>query len=212
MKIAPIKNKKFGGVVTNVKLKNISEVECSEIKESFLELDFLLFPRQFLTDEENIHFGERFGTLEFGAQSFANQKKNEDGTYGEILGHNIQKMRTNLGNEHWHTDSTYTENTPQFTMLYSIKTPEKGKGNTLFASQYASYANLSEEYQKKIKGLRAVFSADGSISKTVIKYGMLAYYTNWNCMMLMVMFLRRRRGTRRRRIFYFATNINVFCG
>ena len=63
MKITPIKNKKFGGVVTNVKLKNISEVECSEIKESFLELGFLLFPRQFLTDEENIHFGERFARL-----------------------------------------------------------------------------------------------------------------------------------------------------
>jgi alpha-ketoglutarate-dependent taurine dioxygenase len=97
MKIAPIKNKKFGGVVTNVKLKNISEVECSEIKESFLELGFLLFPRQFLTDEENIHFGERFGTLEFGAQSFANQKKNKDGIYGEILGYNIQKMRNYSG-------------------------------------------------------------------------------------------------------------------
>ena len=100
MKIAPIKNKKFGGVVTNVKLKNISEVECSEIKESFLELGFLLFPRQFLTEQEKIHFGERFGTLEFGAQSFANQKKNENGEYGEILGHNIQRMRTNLGNEY----------------------------------------------------------------------------------------------------------------
>ena len=75
MKIAPIKNKKFGGVVTNVKLKNISDVECSGIKEAFLNLGFLLFPRQFLTDEENIHFGECFGTLEFGAQSIANQKK-----------------------------------------------------------------------------------------------------------------------------------------
>tara|TARA_B100001123_G_C15319590_1_gene1027446 strand:+ start:2515 stop:3369 length:855 start_codon:yes stop_codon:yes gene_type:complete len=70
--------------------------------------------------------------------------------------------------EGWHTDSTYTKNPPEFTMLYSIKTPQKGKGNTKFASQYASYENLSKDYKEKINNLSALFSADGPISKTVI--------------------------------------------
>ena len=46
--------------------------------------------------------------------------------------------------EGWHTDSTYTPQPPKFTMLYSIKTPEKGKGNTRFASQYLSYESLDQ--------------------------------------------------------------------
>ena len=157
MKIAPIKNKKFGGVVTNVKLKNISEVECSEIKESFLELGFLLFPRQFLTDEENIHFGERFGTLEFGAQSFANQKKNKDGTYGEILGHNIQKMRTNLGNEYWHTDSTYRPLSSKCAILSAVKVTQEG-GETELADMRSGYADLKESIKNRISDLSAYHS------------------------------------------------------
>ncbi len=51
-------------------------------------------------------------------------------------------------------------------MLYSIKTPTKGKGNTKFASQYLSYENLNEDVKGKIKNLKAIFSADGPISKT----------------------------------------------
>ena len=68
--------------------------------------------------------------------------------------------------EGWHTDSTYTKEPPQYTMLYSIKSPPRGKGNTLFASQYESYKNLPDEYKNKIEHLKAVFSADGPISKT----------------------------------------------
>ena len=51
-------------------------------------------------------------------------------------------------------------------MLYSVKTPEKGKGNTLFASQYRSYETLDDSMKEKLKNLKAVFSADGPISKT----------------------------------------------
>jgi taurine dioxygenase len=51
-------------------------------------------------------------------------------------------------------------------MLYSIKSPPKGKGNTLFASQYESYQKLPGELKEKIQSLKAVFSADGPISKT----------------------------------------------
>ena len=38
-----------------------------------------------------------------------------------------------LFGEGWHTDSTYTKEPPRFTMLYSIKSPPKGKGNTLIS-------------------------------------------------------------------------------
>ena len=59
--------------------------------------------------------------------------------------------------EGWHTDSTYTKEPPRFTMLYSVKTPEKGKGNTLFASQYRSYETLDDSMKEKIKKFESSF-------------------------------------------------------
>lgn len=157
MMITPIKNKKFGAVVTNVKLKNISEAEFSEIKEAFLEFGFLLFPRQLLTEEENIHFGERFGTIEFGARPIANQKKYEDGTYGEILGQNMQRMRTNVGNEFWHTDSSYRPISSKCAILSAVKVTEKG-GETELADMRSGYADLKESIKHRISDLSAYHS------------------------------------------------------
>ena len=55
--ITPIKDKVFGAVVTDISLPNLSDVEFKTVKAAFLKYGFLVFPQQFLTDEENIAFG-----------------------------------------------------------------------------------------------------------------------------------------------------------
>ena len=105
--VSPIKGKTFGAVVTQVELANLEERTFAQIKEAFLEYGFLVFPGQHLTVDENIRFGQWFGELEFGAIPMANQEKRQDGTYGKIYDLESQRMRTNIGNEMWHTDSTY---------------------------------------------------------------------------------------------------------
>ena len=107
MKIIPIEGKCFGARVENVNVRSLEDTELESIKAAFLQFGFLVFPGQYLNDEENIRFGELFGNLEFGGLPIANQYKNEDGTYGEIIELDSQRMRTNVGNEAWHTDSTY---------------------------------------------------------------------------------------------------------
>ena len=107
MKIIPIEGKCFGARVENVNVRSLEDAELESIKAAFLQFGFLVFPGQHLNDEENIQFGELFGNLEFGGLPIANQYKNEDGTYGEIIELDSQRMRTNVGNEAWHTDSTY---------------------------------------------------------------------------------------------------------
>lgn len=104
--VTPIKDKVFGAVVTDISLRNLGEAEFETVKAALLKYGFLVFPEQFLTDDENIAFGERFGELEFGAAPMANQEKHEDGSYGEIFELKTQPMPTNVGNEAWHTDST----------------------------------------------------------------------------------------------------------
>ena len=96
--INPIGQHEFGAVVEGVRLNQLSEAQFAEIKSAFLKFGFLVFRGQFLTDEENIRFGERFGKLEFGALPIANQTKHEDGSYGEVISVKTRRMRTNIGN------------------------------------------------------------------------------------------------------------------
>ena len=74
MLIAPLENKVFGAVAKDVELRSISDTDFSKLNEALLEYGFLVLPSQFLTKEENIAFGERFGELEFAATPFLMQR------------------------------------------------------------------------------------------------------------------------------------------
>ena len=68
--IEPIPNKVFGAVVTNIRLAELGDSDFETIKGTFLKYGFLVFPGQFLSDDENITFGKRFGKLEFGQENY----------------------------------------------------------------------------------------------------------------------------------------------
>ena len=80
MNITPTSEAEFGAIVTDVRLAELTSTEFEELHHAFLLYGFLIFPEQFLTTEQNIEFGERFGELEFGGLPIANQKLNSDGT------------------------------------------------------------------------------------------------------------------------------------
>ncbi len=164
--IEPVAGKTFGAVVTGVKLATLTDDEFAVIHDAFLEYGFLVFPGQFLTDQENIDFGERFGKLEFGAAPMANQEKNEDGTYGEIIPLNKQRMRTNVGNEAWHTDSTYWPVSSKCAMLSAVTVPDEG-GETELADMRAGYAALDEETKARVEPLSAYHSTQYSQANDV---------------------------------------------
>ena len=157
MKTIPIENHVFGAVVTDVPLGNLTDDEFSSIKAVFCKYGFLLFPAQFLSEEENVAFGERFGELEFGANSFANIVKQEDGSYGKILAIDSQRMRINVGNEHWHTDSTYKPISSKCGILSAVIVPDEG-GETELADLRAGYAALDQATKDCIETLGAYHS------------------------------------------------------
>ena len=161
MTFSTIENKVFGAVVTGVNLRNLTDTEFSDIKKALLEYGFLLFPAQYLSDQENITFGERFGELEFGAAPMANQQKHEDGSYGKIYDIETQLMRTNIGNETWHTDSTYKPISSKCAMLSAVIVPDEG-GETELADMRAGYAALAAVTKDRISNLSAFHSAQFS--------------------------------------------------
>ena len=158
MKIAPMEKKTFGAVVTNVALGKLSDHEFATIEAAFLEYGFLVFPEQFLSNEDSIAFGQRFGELEFGATSLlSNQDVYEDGSAGEILDIESQRMRMIIGNEAWHTDSTYKPFSSKCAMLSAVVIPENG-GGTALADTRSGYAALDQATKDRIADLSAYHS------------------------------------------------------
>jgi len=159
--ITPVGQGDFGTVVTGIELRDLDDKSFGQIKAAFLRFGFLVFPGQYLTDAENIAFGERWGELEFGGAPMANQEKSEDGSYGDIFPLQTQRMRTNVGNEAWHTDSTYKPISSKCAMLSAVTVPEEG-GETELADMRAGYAALDAATKERIANLSAYHSTQYS--------------------------------------------------
>jgi alpha-ketoglutarate-dependent taurine dioxygenase len=161
MKITPVENKVFGSVVTDVSLATLSDDEFSGVKAAFLEHGFLVFPAQHMSEQESAAFGERFGELEFGGTLFANVEKQEDGSFSKVIAIDSQRMRTNVGNEAWHTDSTYKPISSKCGILSAVVVPEKS-GETRLADMRTGYAALDQVTKDRIANLSAYHSTEYS--------------------------------------------------
>ena len=161
MNITPVKKKPFGAVVTDIELSDLNDETFSLILAALLKYGFLLFPTQFLSDQENIEFGQRFGELEFGASPMSNQEKLAEGHYEKIFSIESQRMRTNVGNEAWHTDSTYKPISSKCAMLSAVTVPTEG-GETELADMRAGYAALDQAMRDHIENLSAYHSTQYS--------------------------------------------------
>ena len=156
--IKPFKNNV--GAFIDLDLNAANKDQINNIKNALDDYGVIFFKNQNLNSENYIKFAKHFGEL----ADYPMLKGLDN--YPEITVVEKKPDEKIMFGEGWHTDSTYTINPPKYTMLYSIKTPARGKGNTRFASQYLSYENLNEEIKNKIGNLKAIFSADGPISKT----------------------------------------------
>lgn len=161
MTITPLAGKVFGATIIGVDLRDLTEEEFDTIRSSFLEYGLLLFPGQDLDEQASADFGLRWGELEFGGQAMSNQRKHKDGTYGDIYDLESQLMRTNVGNEGWHTDSTYKPASSKCAMLSAVTIPDEG-GQTEFADSRSAYVELDQATKDRIAGLSAYHSTNFS--------------------------------------------------
>lgn len=166
MTITPMQDKTFGATVTEVDLRILTDEDFETIRAAFLEYGFLLFPGQDLDEQASADFGLRWGELEFGGQPMSNQRKHEDGTYGEVFDIDSQMMRTNVGNEAWHTDSTYKPLSSKCAMLSAVIVPDEGGGTDL-ADSRAAYAALDDDMKGRIAELAAYHSTNFSQANDV---------------------------------------------
>lgn len=133
----------LGCEIFGVDLANLSSEEFAGIHQAYLDYSAVMFHDQILTQEQFADFGRRFGKLE--DEPFLPHRADVPGVfYLRGAPKNAKTLSTQyLG---WHADHTYQRNPSLGAMLYARDVPAAG-GDTLFASNYLSYENLSPAMQ-----------------------------------------------------------------
>jgi alpha-ketoglutarate-dependent 2,4-dichlorophenoxyacetate dioxygenase len=131
-----------------------------QIKDAFARYSVLVFRDQDVTDEQQIAFSERFGSLERtkvgtpGAGSPLIILTNI-GADGSITAPTDKQVLNNKANQHWHADSSFKPVPAKASMLSARIIPSQG-GNTEYVSMRAACAALPPAKQAEIKGLVAI--------------------------------------------------------
>ena len=143
----------FGAIVRGVQVRSLDAPTWAALHEAWLEYGLLIFPGQFLTQDEQNAFALRFGDLEFKATPISNMGK--DGQVHSEDGDDVVKSRR--GNEGWHHDSTYMPVQAKGAVFSAEICPTEGAA-TGFADMRAAYESLDEATKAKIADLKAYHS------------------------------------------------------
>ena len=156
----------FAAEIRGIDLREpLSTAVFAEIEVVFNEYAVLVFPGQPLTDEQQMVFSRRFGPLETNP-SYAGNKLRLRPEIADISNidydGNIQALDSprryfSLGNQLWHTDSSFKHVPARCSLLSAREIPPAG-GETEFADLRAAYDALPEERKRLLDGLVAEHS------------------------------------------------------
>jgi alpha-ketoglutarate-dependent 2,4-dichlorophenoxyacetate dioxygenase len=151
-----------GAEIAGVDLSRpLSAGALAQARAALLEHQFLVFPGQALSREQQYEFTARFGEVESHGggrpgkrQDIAHVTANLD-TDG-----NPSDRFAKGANYRWHTDKPYYRTPPALTTLYAVELPPAG-GDTEFANTALAYNALPEAAKRQIGGLRVSFQWEG---------------------------------------------------
>jgi alpha-ketoglutarate-dependent 2,4-dichlorophenoxyacetate dioxygenase len=155
----------LGAEVRGVDLARlVVPVVFTAIEAAFNRHAVLVFPGQPLTDEQQLAFSRRFGPLEVNP-NYAGAKmrlrpdiadiSNLD-TEGRVLTRDDRRNLFNLGNQLWHTDSSFKHIPAKCSLLSARELPTfgpMGGGETEFADLRAAWDALPEARKRELEDL-----------------------------------------------------------
>jgi len=155
----------LGAELRGVDLTRPVEPEIfAEIEAAFNRHGILVFPEQPVTDEQQLAFSRLFGQLEVNP-NYAGAKmrlradladiSNLDAE-GRVLGRDDRRNLFNLGNQLWHTDSSFKHVPAKCSLLSARELPVPGPmggGETEFADLRAAWDALPETKKRELDGL-----------------------------------------------------------
>jgi len=154
----------FVGEVSGVDLRRpLSPDEAAAIEEGMDRYAVLVFHDQNITDEQQIAFSRNFGEIENsygGTIAQPNDKRlhplmNDVSNLGKDsrpLPRDDRRRFFNLGNQLWHSDSSFRAVPAKYSILSGRIVVDKG-GNTEFADMRAAYDALDDKMRDMIEPL-----------------------------------------------------------
>jgi alpha-ketoglutarate-dependent 2,4-dichlorophenoxyacetate dioxygenase len=154
----------FVGEVSGVDLRRkLTREEAAAIDAGMDRFAVLVFHGQEISDEQQIAFSRNFGEIENsygGNVTKAGQKRlnplmNDVSNLGEDnrpLARDDRRRLFNLGNQLWHSDSSFRAIPAKYSLLSGRVVVDQG-GNTEFADMRAAYDALDEETRELVDGL-----------------------------------------------------------
>ena len=138
----------LGAEVRGADIANLDQDGFNALHDLLLKYSVLAVHGQaHVTDEQLRNFGLRFGELDVHGYSPTVQG------FKDML--NIRSGPKARGSaEGWHSDVSWKEIPPKISMLLARKVPSVG-GDTVYASQYKAYEDLSEPMKAFLEGLDA---------------------------------------------------------
>ena len=142
----------LGAEVDCIDCQDISDRDFATLQNLLWDRGVLSIPNQDLTPDAQFAFAQRWGAINVN-RFFTPVVENP--RVAEVLKEPDQELNIGGG---WHTDHSYDDIPAMCSMLYAIEVPDTG-GDTLFASMYAAYANLSDGFKQALSLMRAVHSS-----------------------------------------------------
>lgn len=144
----------LGAEIRGVDLSRpLSKETLEEIKGAWSTYSVLLFRGQKLDHEQHVAFSRQFGELD----DHAALPKFRDKEFPEILrvANDVVGGRRQTVGRQWHSDLSITLRPARASLLRCEVLPPVG-GDTLFASSYSAYEDLSKSMREMLDGLSAI--------------------------------------------------------
>jgi alpha-ketoglutarate-dependent sulfate ester dioxygenase len=138
---------RIGAEIRGVDLNHVSDGHLAGIRQALLDHRVVFFRGQDLDADGHVTFASRLGPLTRSHPTLPPRTK-------DAAIFDLDSLAGASAN-HWHTDVTFVEQPPTFSVLRSVIIPEVG-GDTLWANTVAAYRDLRPDLRLLADGLRAV--------------------------------------------------------
>ena len=161
--IDPVSRAFFAGVVSGIDLtRHLSDTEVAAVHAGMDRFGVLVFHDQKLDDEQQLAFSRQLGPLETATGDIAAPEERRLGMDvndisnldkdGKVVARDDRRRLFGLGNQLWHSDSSFKEVPAKYSLLSARKIPPTG-GNTEFADMRAAYDALDEATRREVHDL-----------------------------------------------------------
>jgi taurine dioxygenase len=129
----------------------LSDAAIGAIRDALLDHKVVFLRDQHLDYSRQVAFAERLGPLTLGHPTLASPPE-------QPFLEEIDSRKGGRAN-HWHTDVTFVDRPPAFTLLHAVVIPPVG-GDTVWANTVSAYENLPAELRDLADRLRIVHTND----------------------------------------------------